>query len=156
SGSTGCGSTIGFLARALSARERFSSGRSYFRSGESRAVTLPSVDRLPGGALSHGGFLLPRSSLARTSTARNFDRNQVVNQAAVATTAPSLPAAPRLRDRLAARRVLARLSSWRAGAIMLVLPDGAVLRYGDSASERPVTITVKSWAFFWRALVAAD
>src|SRR5262249_50219302 len=92
----------------------------------------------------------------RTSTARNFDRNQIVNQAAVATTAPSLPAALRLRDRLAARLVLARLSSWRAGAITLVLPEGAVLRYGDSASERAVTITVKRWAFFWRALVAAD
>ena len=79
-----------------------------------------------------------------------------MKQAAVATTVPSLRPSPRLRDRLAARLVLARLSSLRAGSITLVLPDGAVLRYGDSASERHVTITVKSWAFFWRTLAAAD
>ncbi|MGH7899337.1 MAG: SAM-dependent methyltransferase, partial [Candidatus Binatia bacterium] len=79
-----------------------------------------------------------------------------MNEAVVVSSLPSLPADLQLRDRIATRLVLAQLSRWRAGSITLVLPDGRILKYGDASSERRVTLTVKSWRFFWRALTAAD
>jgi cyclopropane-fatty-acyl-phospholipid synthase len=68
----------------------------------------------------------------------------------------ALPAEVPLTDRIANRLVLARLASWRAGSITVVLPNGAVLRFGDGSSARRVRIVVKQWRFFWRTLTAAD
>lgn len=79
-----------------------------------------------------------------------------MNEAVVARALPSLPTHLPLRDRLAARLVLSRLAGWKAGAIGLVLPDGRSVPLGDPASTRRVTLTVRSWSFFWKNLTAAD
>jgi len=73
----------------------------------------------------------------------------------VATLATLSPDIPR-RDRVAARLVFAQLSGWKGGALTLTLPDGRVLEFGEPTSAHRVTLTVKEWRFFWRALTAGD
>jgi cyclopropane-fatty-acyl-phospholipid synthase len=79
-----------------------------------------------------------------------------MNDTAIATETPALPADLAFRDRLAARLVLGQLARWKAGLITLQLPDGRALTYGDPASRRSVRVTVRSWKFFWRVLTAGD
>ena len=68
----------------------------------------------------------------------------------------AMPAHLPLRDRFATRLVLNQLSSWRAGALDVALPDGRRLQFGDPASTRRIQINVRSWSFFWRNLTAGD
>ena len=52
--------------------------------------------------------------------------------------------------------MLRGFTQWRAGALTIRLPDGSVREYGDRSVAAPVTVTVKDWKFFWRALTAGD
>jgi cyclopropane-fatty-acyl-phospholipid synthase len=71
-------------------------------------------------------------------------------------TATVLKANVPLRNRIAARFVLGGLARWRCGALTLTLPDGTVREFGDRSIAPAVTVRVKDWTFFWRALTAGD
>ena len=53
-----------------------------------------------------------------------------------------------------ARVILKLLGSLKQGALALTTPDGAVLHYGDNSP--PVTLELKTWSVFSRALSAGD
>jgi len=59
-------------------------------------------------------------------------------------------------DRIAVRLVLAQLRRWRAGHLVLALPDGHVLHFGDTSAAGRVRVRVRRWRFFWRVLTAGD
>ena len=71
-------------------------------------------------------------------------------------TATALKARVPLRYRAAAQVVLGGLTQWRGGALTMRLPDGSVRELGDRSAAPAVTVTVKDWTFFWRALTAGD
>jgi cyclopropane-fatty-acyl-phospholipid synthase len=68
----------------------------------------------------------------------------------------ALPSELSLRDRIAVRLVLAQLARWRAGHLVLALPDGRVLHFGDKSAAGRVRVRVRRWRFFWRVLTAGD
>jgi len=61
-----------------------------------------------------------------------------------------------LHHRLAVKLVVAALKRWRGGLLLVSLPNGNELRFGEVSSGRPVRLVVKRWRFFWRALTGAD
>ncbi len=71
-------------------------------------------------------------------------------------TAPAFKASVPLRARIAAPLVLGALARWRGGALTMRLPDGSARALGDPSQAPTVTVTVKDWQFFWRALCAGD
>jgi cyclopropane-fatty-acyl-phospholipid synthase len=68
----------------------------------------------------------------------------------------ALPARVPLRDRVAAKLVLGQLEQWRAGALTVTLPDGTIVECGDRACVRRVSVTIRDWKLFWRALTGGD
>jgi cyclopropane-fatty-acyl-phospholipid synthase len=71
-------------------------------------------------------------------------------------TVVALPVRVPVRNRLAAKLVLAHLARWQAGALRVTLPDGTIVQYGDDTAAQPASVTVRDWNFFWRALTAGD
>lgn len=76
-----------------------------------------------------------------------MDQSAAIRRRAVATP---------LGHRMAARLVLGHLERWHVGAVRMELPDGRTLELGAPRSARPVTVAVRRWRFFSRALVAGD
>src|SRR5262245_50522448 len=60
-----------------------------------------------------------------------------------------------LHQRLAAAAVRRVLTGWRVGSLVVELPDGSTWEVGNRL-VRPVTVTVRDWAFFWRVAVGDD
>ncbi len=65
-------------------------------------------------------------------------------------------AGPSAADRIAARVVLHQLAGLKGGAIRLVLPDGTVLRFGDSSTGLSARIAVARWRAFRRLVTGGD
>jgi cyclopropane-fatty-acyl-phospholipid synthase len=65
-------------------------------------------------------------------------------------------ATPSLRQRLAARLLLAHLRRIRVGRLDVGLPDDGYVRFGDDGSQLRAALRIKSWRFFKRALLGAD
>jgi cyclopropane-fatty-acyl-phospholipid synthase len=63
--------------------------------------------------------------------------------------------APGALARLALRRVLATIATWRHAGVTLRLPDGREVRAGASSGTQLV-VTVHDWSFFVRVLLDAD
>jgi cyclopropane-fatty-acyl-phospholipid synthase len=61
-----------------------------------------------------------------------------------------------LLERGAVRLVLAQLGGWRAGGLRLVLPDQSEHLFGPADAARRITVAVKRWRFFTRALRGGD
>jgi len=61
-----------------------------------------------------------------------------------------------LRHRIAAAVVRRWLSAWRAGALLMELPDGSTWTFGDSRSDRRVAVSVRDWRFFSRVVARSD
>jgi len=68
----------------------------------------------------------------------------------------AIPSHVPLKYRVAARLVLASLSRWKFGTLTVVLPDDRVVDLGTHGAQPQITVTVKDWRFFWRALTAGD
>ena len=75
---------------------------------------------------------------------------------ALASSTLALPSELSWRDRIAVRLVLAQLRNWSAGHLVLDLPDGRVLHFGDTSAAGRVRVRVRRWRFFWRVLTAGD
>jgi cyclopropane-fatty-acyl-phospholipid synthase len=78
-----------------------------------------------------------------------------VNEA-LARSALLLPSELSWGDRIAVRLVLAQLRTWRTGHLVLALPDGRVLHFGDESAAGHVRVHVRRWRFFRRILTAGD
>lgn len=72
------------------------------------------------------------------------------------TTLRQQPRAGTLIDRTATRLVLQQLQRWHTGALTIELPDGQRLALGPADAARLVTVSIRDWRFFRRALLGGD